>query len=426
MKIQSVRGMQDLLPAQKEVFRFIEDTARQILASYGYEEVGLPFLESTDLFKRLVGEATDIVEKEMYAFEDRNGDNIALRPEGTAGCARYALQNGLIFNQVRRLWYSGAMFRHEKPQLGRYRQFDQIAAETYGMPGPDIDIELLLLNLKLWRQLGLDKDIHLQVNSLGSLESRQIYRSRLVEYLTQHESALDEDSRRRLSTNPLRILDSKIETTRAVLSEAPLLTDFIDDDSRQHFAELCRLLEDNGVQYTINPFMVRGLDYYNKTVFEWVTDRLGAQGAVCAGGRYDTLVEQIGGRPTSAVGFALGVDRLALMLEGDFVFGPYADIYLVSAAGEARARALSTAEALRKAMPDRSIVVHCGDGKFKAQMKKADASDARLAIILGEDELAAGKASVKLMRDDGRQEQVTFGRLGQYCAEYFEHNQAEK
>ena len=419
MKIQSVRGMQDILPAQKEIFRHVEDSAREILASYGYEEVGLPLMESTQLFKRLVGESTDIVEKEMYTFDDRNGESVSLRPEGTAGCARYAQQNGLIFNQVRRLWYSGAMFRHEKPQKGRYRQFEQIAAECFGMPGPDIDAELLMMNLRLWQTLGLADDIQLELNSLGNLESRQEYRARLVEYLSQHESSLDEDSRRRLTSNPLRILDSKIESTRAILKDAPMLADFIDDESRRHFEALCRLLEGNGVKFKLNRSMVRGLDYYNKTVFEWVTSKLGAQGAVCAGGRYDSLVEQLGGKPAPGVGFAIGVDRLVLMLEASFAQAAQTDIYLVSQGGDARARALAIAELLRTELLHRKIVVHCGDGKFKAQMKKADASGAQLAIILGEDELAASEAGVKHLRQDGEQIKVAFGQLGSYCAEFF-------
>lgn len=416
MKIQSVRGMQDLLPAQKEVFRHIEDVARDILDRYGYVEIGLPHLESTRLFERLVGESTDIVEKEMYTFEDRNGESISLRPEGTAGCVRHALQNGLIFNRVQRFWYAGAMFRHERPQQGRYRQFEQIGAECFGMPGPDIDAELLMMNQRMWRALSLDGQVALELNSLGSSESRQKYRVALQDYLSQYTSDLDEDSRRRLATNPLRILDSKVAATRKVLEGAPLLPDYLDDDSKRDFETLCGLLEDNGVDYAINSRMVRGLDYYNKTVFEWVTGELGSQGAVCSGGRYDSLVEQLGGKPTPGAGFAMGVDRLALMLEATRALSWTADVYVVSWGNEARARALALAESLRTELVNSRIVVHCGGGRFKAQMKKADASGARLAVIVGEDEVASGRATVKLLREEREQLQVPFERLGSYCA----------
>ncbi len=411
--------MQDILPAQKEIFRHVEDVLREILASYGYQEIGLPHLESTQLFKRLVGEATDIVEKEMYTFDDRNGDSISLRPEGTAGCVRFAQQNGLIFNQVQRFWYSGAMFRHEKPQKGRYRQFDQVGAECFGMGSPDIDAELLMMCLRMWRALSLDNQIQLELNTIGNLDARQAFKAALVDFLTPYEADLDEDSRRRMTTNPMRILDSKVASTQEILTGAPSLSDFIDAESREDFDTLLGLLEDNGVPYVVKPRLVRGLDYYNKTVFEWVTTTLGSQGAVCSGGRYDSLVEQLGGKPTPASGFAAGVDRLALMMQETYQQSDAADVFVVSQGADARAKALSLGEALRNELNGRKIVVHCGDGKFKAQMKKADASGAKIAVILGEDEVAAGAASVKALREDGEQVQIAFDKLGSYCSGFF-------
>jgi histidyl-tRNA synthetase len=419
MKIQAVRGMQDILPAQKRICRAIEDVVREIMAGYGYQEIGLPLIEQTDLFKRLVGENTDIVEKEMYTFADRSGDNITLRPEGTAGCVRYALENGLLFNQVQRFWYSGAMFRYERPQKGRYRQFEQIGAECFGMAGPDIDAELLLMSARIWKRLGLDDDIKLELNSIGNPDDRTRFREALVEYLEQCKDELDEDSQRRLTTNPLRILDSKSEKTQSLLVGAPKLADFLDDESRQHFAGLCELLDDNGVPYEVNVNLVRGLDYYNKTVFEWTTNALGAQGTVCGGGRYDGLVELLGGKATSSVGFALGLDRLALMLaEKEQAVGRTADIYLVSHGPAARANALKLAETLRDQVK-LNIVTHCGDGKFKAQMKKADASGASMALILGEDEVAKGEVGVKSLREGGDQVQIDQTDLVEYCLDYF-------
>jgi len=412
--------MQDLLPAQKRIFRLIEDVARDVLGGYGYQEIGLPQLEQTQLFKRSVGENTDIVEKEMYTFDDRNGESLTLRPEGTAGCVRFAEQNGLLFNQVQRLFYSGAMFRYERPQKGRYRQFEQIGAECFGMAGPDIDAELLLMNARIWRRLGLDADITLELNSLGDAESRMRYTSELVSYLTNYAADLDDDSRRRLDSNPMRILDSKVEKTQEILRDAPLLSEFVDDESRAHFDELCQLLTDLGLAFRINTSIVRGLDYYNRTVFEWVTDSLGAQGTVCAGGRYDGLVEQLGGRPTPGVGFAMGLDRLALMKAQQEEESPAAHVYVVSQPGSTRNAALKIAEELRDELPGRTVLVHCGAGKFKAQMKKADASGAELALILGEDEVAAGTVSVKSLRSDGSQEQIQKESLGAWCRAYFD------
>ena len=419
MKIQAVRGMQDLLPAQKKISRTIEDVVREVLAAYGYREIGLPQLEQTDLFKRVVGENTDIVEKEMYTFDDRNGESLTLRPEGTAGCVRFAEQNGLLYNQVQRLWYSGAMFRYERPQKGRYRQFDQIGAECFGMPGPDVDAELLLMNARIWRKLGLDGDIRLELNSLGNPDARVKFKEKLAGYLQAYEQDLDEDSQRRLTTNPLRILDSKSSKTQEILRGAPVLSDFMDNESKQHFEGLRGLLDDNGIAYEVNPNIVRGLDYYNKTVFEWITTTLGSQGTVCGGGRYDGLVEQLGGKPSPGVGFAMGLDRLSLMLAEKMESSKDADVYVVSKGNAARATALRLAESIRDQLSGKKVVVHCGDGKFKSQMKKADASGADLALVLGEDEVAAGTVSIKSLREGGEQSTISQETLAKYCLDYF-------
>ena len=419
MNIQAVRGMQDLLPAQKNISRTIEDVVREVFASYGYREIGLPQLEQTELFKRVVGENTDIVEKEMYTFDDRNGESLTLRPEGTAGCVRFAEQNGLLFNQIQRLWYSGAMFRYERPQKGRYRQFDQIGAECFGMPGPDVDAELLLMNARVWRKLGLDGDIRLELNSLGNPDARVKFKEKLARYLTAYEEDLDEDSQRRLTTNPLRILDSKSLKTQEILQGAPVLSDFMDNESKQHFEVLRGLLDDNGIDYEVNPNIVRGLDYYNKTVFEWTTKTLGSQGTVCGGGRYDGLVEQLGGKPSPGIGFAMGLDRLSLMLAEKIESSKDADIYFVSQSNGGRGRALRLAESIRDELLGKKVVVHCGDGKFKSQMKKADASGADLALILGEDEVAAGTVGIKLLREGGEQSTISQDTLAQYCLDYF-------
>lgn len=411
--------MQDLLPAQKKISRTIEDVVREVLAAYGYREIGLPQLEQTELFKRVVGENTDIVEKEMYTFDDRNGESLTLRPEGTAGCVRFAEQNGLLFNQVQRLWYSGAMFRYERPQKGRYRQFDQIGAECFGMPGPDVDAELLLMNARIWRKLGLDGDIRLELNSLGNPDARVKFKEKLAGYLQAYEQDLDEDSQRRLTTNPLRILDSKSSKTQEILRGAPVLSDFMDNESKQHFEGLRGLLDDNGIAYAVNPNIVRGLDYYNKTVFEWITTTLGSQGTVCGGGRYDGLVEQLGGKPSPGVGFAMGLDRLSLMLAEKMESSKDADVYVVSQGNAARATALRLAESIRDQLSGKRVVVHCGDGKFKSQMKKADASGADLALVLGEDEVAAGTVSIKSLREGGEQSTISQETLAQYCLDYF-------
>lgn len=414
-KIQAIRGMNDILPEQSPVWQYVETTVRKVLAQYGYQEIRMPVVEQTDLFKRSIGEVTDIVEKEMYTFEDRNGDSLTLRPEGTAGCVRAAEQHGLLFNQTRRLWYIGPMFRHERPQKGRYRQFHQIGVECFGMAGPDIDAELLILTARLWRELGLSDHARLEINSIGTAEARRSFRSALVEYLSGYADELDEDSKRRLESNPLRILDSKNARTQEILGEAPKLDDYLDDESREHFQTLTALLETAGIRYTVNPRLVRGLDYYGKTVFEWITDSLGAQGTICAGGRYDGLVEQLGGKPTVAVGFAMGLERLILLLETlDLIptsVNGNADVYVTAMGDKAMGPALELAESLRNTMPGSIIISHCGGGSFKSQMKKADKSGAQYALVLGENELAAGTVGLKPLRSNEDQRDVHTAEL---------------
>nr|WP_276512530.1 histidine--tRNA ligase [Marinobacter daepoensis] len=414
-KIQAIRGMNDILPEQTPVWQYVESTVRQVLGQYGYQEIRMPVVEHTELFKRSIGEVTDIVEKEMYTFEDRNGDSLTLRPEGTAGCVRASEEHGLLFNQTRRLWYTGAMFRHERPQKGRYRQFHQIGVECFGMAGPDIDAELLILTARLWKALGLADHARLEINSIGTSASRKVYREALVQYLEQFREQLDEDSKRRLSTNPLRILDSKDPATRDILRGAPSLDDYLDDESRQHYDQLKAMLDAAGVPYTENPALVRGLDYYGKTVFEWITESLGAQGTICAGGRYDGLVEQLGGKSTVAVGFAMGLERLILLLETlglvpDHV-NNQADVYVTAMGEQAVVPAMALAETLRNELPGAMVVSHCGGGSFKSQMKKADRSGARYAIILGENEIAQGTVGLKPLRDDEPQQDVAQAEL---------------
>ncbi|MBT4832817.1 MAG: histidine--tRNA ligase [Porticoccaceae bacterium] len=409
MKIQSIRGMNDLLPEQSATWQYLERAVADVLGRYSYREIRFPILEQTELFKRAVGEVTDIVEKEMYSFTDRNGDSLSLRPEGTAGCVRACTQNGLLHNQTQRLWYTGPMFRHERPQKGRLRQFHQIGVEAFGLVGPDIDAELLLITARLWKVLNIDHAVKLQINSLGTSADRATYRAALVDYLTQRHGQLDEDSQRRLSSNPMRILDSKNEATQALLQEAPKLADFIDQESRDHFQQICAVLDQAGVAYEINQRLVRGLDYYSKTVFEWVTDSLGAQGTVCAGGRYDGLVEQLGGKPCPGVGFAMGVERLVLLLDELGVVpdsvGQQVDLYLL-AVGNIEQQALVLAENLRTDCANIRLEVHCGGGSFKSQIKKADKSGAAIALILGEDEAASGTIGVKYLREDTEQQTV--------------------
>jgi len=403
--IKSIRGMHDVLPDDSHRWQAFENTIRQLMASYGYKEIRMPLVESTDLFCRSIGEVTDIVEKEMYTFEDRNGDKLTLRPEGTASCVRAGIQHGLLHNQIQRLWYNGPMFRHERPQKGRYRQFHQFGVEVYGIDTPDIDAELILIGARLWKQLGL-KNIRLELNTLGSNQARAKYKEVLVEYLNKHNALLDEDSKRRLSTNPLRVLDSKNPEMKAMLDDAPALMDHLDDESRQQFDKLTARLDATGIAYTLNPRLVRGLDYYCKTVFEWVTDELGAQGTICAGGRYDGLVEQLGGKATPAIGFALGVERILSLLEAqqeqetDLI-----DVYFLLLGDACEVKGLQLAENVREHYPEMSMVTHCGGGSFKSQMKKADKSGARIALILAEDELSNEQVTLKYLRE--KKDQVT-------------------
>jgi histidyl-tRNA synthetase len=404
---QAIRGMNDILPGESALWQGLEATVREVLAAYGYREIRLPIVEKTELFARSIGEVTDIVEKEMYTFADRNGESLTLRPEGTAGCARACIEHGLLHHQTQRLWYAGPMFRYEKPQKGRYRQFHQVGAEAYGMVGPDIDAELICLTARLWRQLGIG-DVALQLNSLGSSAARAAYRDRLVAYFETRRAELDKDSQRRLATNPLRILDSKNPAMRAVVADAPVLLDHLDAESQAHFEELRALLDAAGIAYAINPRLVRGLDYYCKTVFEWVTDTLGAQGTICAGGRYDGLLEQLDGPATPGVGFAMGLERLVAMLAAAGPPGadahPHA--YLIMVGDAAQQRGLALAERLRDQLPALRLQMNCGGGGFKAQFRRADHSGARFALILGEDEVRAGAIAIKPLRD-ARGEQLT-------------------
>lgn len=403
--IQAIRGMNDLLPDTVVYWQWVEDIARRVMGVYGYYEIRLPELEKTELFNRSIGEVTDIVEKEMYTFSDRNNDSLTLRPEGTAGCVRAAIENGILHNQVQRLWYAGPMFRHERPQKGRYRRFYQIGVETFGMAGPDIDAEIILLCDRLWHELGIG-DLQLEINSLGTLDTRNAYREHLVAYLRDHQHELDDDSKRRLEHNPLRILDSKNPDVRRIVADAPRLLDHLNTESQEHFDQLQTYLGDAGVKFIINPHLVRGLDYYSRTVFEWTSSSLGAQGTVCAGGRYDGLVEQLGGKPTPAAGFALGMERLVELVRQRQTqdLSPSVDVYIVFIGDTTRRRGFQLAETLRHA--GLSVICHCGDGSIKSQMKKADKSGARYAVILGEDELASGMAGIKPLRVRGEQQTV--------------------
>lgn len=404
--IQAIRGMNDCLPTQSPLWQKVENTVKQVISSYGYSEVRMPIVEMTPLFCRAIGEVTDVVEKEMYTFEDRNGDSLTLRPEGTAGCVRAGIENGLLYNQEQRLWYIGPMFRHERPQKGRYRQFHQCGVEVFGIDGPDVDAELIMITARLWRELGIDKYVRLELNSIGSKEARADYRVALIAYLEQFIDVLDEDSKRRLYTNPLRVLDSKVPAVQAILSDAPQLSDYLDDESKQHFSDLCELLDAAGIQYTVNQRLVRGLDYYNRTVFEWITESLGAQGTVCGGGRYDGLVEQLGGKATPAVGFAMGLERLVLILDElnlANVRRPV-DVYMVTAGNNTMIAGMKLAEQLRSALPQLRVMTHFGGGNFKKQFKRADKVGAVVALVLGEDEVA--QQNVVLKNLDGGEQQI--------------------
>lgn len=411
--IRSIRGMNDILPEVTPYWQAVESALKKVLTSYGYQEIRFPIVEKTELFCRSIGEVTDIVEKEMYTFADRNGDNLTLRPEGTAGCVRAAMQNGML-NQTQRLWYMGPMFRHERPQKGRYRQFHQVGAEAYGFSGPDIDAEMILMTARLWKTLGL-KGASLQINSLGSTEARLAYRDVLVAYFEQHQDVLDEDSQRRLHTNPLRILDSKNPAMQALNDDAPKLIDHLDDESKQEFAILCQTLDKAGLTYQINTRLVRGLDYYGKTVFEWVTDQLGSQGTICAGGRYDGLVTQLGGKGATAIGFAIGIERLISLLEASNSLPEIdtVDVYLVAVGEAAASQSLLLAEQLRDQLPDLKLITHCGGGSFKNQFKRADRSGARWTFILGDDEIKQKVVGVKTM-STGQQETIAWNALADY------------
>lgn len=389
--------MNDCLPTQSPLWQKVEGVVKNVISAYGYSEVRMPIVEMTHLFSRAIGEVTDVVEKEMYTFEDRNGDSLTLRPEGTAGCVRSGIENGLLYNQEQRLWYMGPMFRHERPQKGRYRQFHQCGVEVFGLDGPDVDAELIMMTARLWRELGIAQHVRLELNSIGSLEARANYRTALIDYLEQYQNVLDEDCKRRMYTNPLRVLDSKNPDVQAILGDAPQLSDYLDAESKQHFAGLCELLDAAGIEYTVNQRLVRGLDYYNRTVFEWITESLGSQGTVCGGGRYDGLVEQLGGKPTPAVGFAMGLERLVLMMEtlGNTDVRRSVDVYMVTAGEGTMMAGMKLAEQLREQVPGLRVMTHFGGGNFKKQFKRADKVGAAIALILGEDEVAAQTVVVK-------------------------------
>ncbi|ANZ09157.1 histidine--tRNA ligase [Vibrio parahaemolyticus] len=395
--IQAIRGMNDCLPTQSPLWQKLENTVKNVISAYGYNEVRMPIVEETNLFSRAVGEETDVVSKEMYTFDDRNGDSLTLRPEGTAGCVRSCIQNSLINRDEQRLWYMGPMFRHERPQKGRYRQFHQCGVEVFGLNGPDVDAELIMMTARLWRELGIDKHVRLELNSIGSQEDRADYRTALVAFLEQHIDVLDEDCKRRMHTNPLRVLDTKNPDIQAILGDAPRLSEYLGEESKAHFAGLCELLDAAGIEYTVNERLVRGLDYYNRTVFEWITESLGAQGTVCGGGRYDGLVEQLGGKPTPAVGFAMGLERLVLMLETLELTDVRrsVDVYLVTAGEGTMMAGMKLAEQLREAISGVRVMNHFGGGNFKKQFKRADKVGAVVALVLGENEVADNTVVLK-------------------------------
>jgi histidyl-tRNA synthetase len=407
--------MRDILPEESGHWQSIEGKITQVLDRYGYQEIRLPILEKTELFARSIGEQTDIVTKEMYSFEDRNGDSLTLRPEGTASCVRAGLEHGLFHNQTQKLWYMGPMFRHERPQKGRQRQFHQIGVEAFGFDGPDIDAELIMLSARLWRELGLKK-ITLQLNSLGTLQARNKYREILINYFSQHEEQLDEDSQRRLHTNPLRILDSKTPDMQELIKAAPVMKDHLDTESEVHFDKLQHMLNEAGIEYEINARLVRGLDYYGQTVFEWVTDQLGAQGTICAGGRYNGLIERFGGKSVPAFGFALGMERLMALIEanGYNIEQQSLHAYLIlSAEDEVIAAGMKLAELLRDQLPQLRLMTHCGGGSFKSQFKRADKSGALFGLILGSEEVENQTVGFKSLRDKSEQETVPWGNIGE-------------
>ena len=409
--IQAIRGMNDCSPTESPLWQWIEAKVRHVLASYGYSEVRMPIVESTPLFARAIGEVTDVVSKEMYTFWD-NDEQLTLRPEGTAGCVRAAIERGWIYNNEQRLWYMGPMFRHERPQKGRYRQFHQAGVEVFGIANPEIDVELIILTARLWKELGIDQHVSLQLNSIGSLEARANYRSALVAFLENHQDLMSDEEKERLVKNPLRILDTKNEALQEVLNGAPKLLDYLDDESREHFNQLCSLLDAMGVKYEINPKLVRGLDYYNKTVFEWVTSALGAQGTVCGGGRYDGLVEQLGGHATQGVGFAMGLERLVLLVQEvnkEITLPQAVDLYLVYAGEGTTLNAFQIAEQIRTELPQVRVMTHCSGGKFQKQFKRADKIEAKYALVIGESEVQAKTVVVKDLRNGA--EQITLSQV---------------
>ena len=424
MKPKAIRGMNDLLPEASGTWRFVESTVREVIESYGYQEIRVPILEQTELFRRSIGEVTDIVEKEMYTFLDRNEESVTMRPEATAGMVRAGISHGLFHNQRQKLWTAGPMFRYEKPQRGRYRQFHQIDVEAMGYAGPDVDAELIIMSARMWQKLGLSR-LTLEVNSLGSLETRRKYRESLVNYFSAVKSKLDEDSIRRLEQNPLRILDSKNPDMQELIADAPVMLDYLDDESEQHFAELKVLLDAAGISYSVNPRLVRGLDYYNRTVFEWATDALGSQGAICAGGRYDGLVEKLGGRSTPAIGWAMGVERLVGLFEECGGKAPDAgpDVYIVAVGDAALGRGFEIAENLREAIAGIRIELNLGGGSFKSQLKRADKSGAEFALVLGDDEVAENRAGLKPLRTDQDQASVALEHLAVELAGRLQRNE---
>lgn len=409
--IQSVKGMNDILPEEMSYWHYVEDILRTLTKSYGYREIRFPIVEHTSLFQRTIGEVTDIVEKEMYTFSDRNNDSLTLRPEGTAGCVRASVQGGLLYNKIQRLWYMGQMFRHERPQKGRHRQFYQFGVEVFGLFGPDIDAELLLMLANLWKMLNIEDKITLHISNIGTKEVRANYRQDLITYFTNYFDILDEDSKRRLTLNPLRILDSKNPALQEIINNAPNLLNYLDDNSKKHFDKLCNILEAAKLKYVINPRLVRGLDYYCQTVFEWVTDYTGAQNTVCGGGRYDYLVEQLGGQATPAVGFALGLERLISLVMSKKVIKDIPDIYLIMVGEVAELKGLLLAEKIRAIMPNLSVLTNCGGGSFKNQFRRADKSEATLALILGDEEVTQNKITVKFLRSNEEQKSLSFDEL---------------
>ncbi|NKF50005.1 histidine--tRNA ligase [Shewanella sp. WXL01] len=419
-QIQAIRGMNDILPSQSPIWQKVEAVIRASVSAYGYSEIRTPIVESTDLFKRSIGEVTDIVEKEMYTFADRNGDSLTLRPEGTASTVRAGNEHGLLYNQEQRLWYTGPMFRHERPQKGRYRQFHQFGVEVYGIASADIDAEVLMLSNRLWEELGIKEHVELELNTLGDAEERAKYRDALIAFLEQHKDKLDEDSQRRMYSNPLRVLDTKNPEIQAILVDAPELMDYLGEESKAHFNTLCELLDAVGIQYKVNPRLVRGLDYYNRTVFEWVTTSLGSQGTVLAGGRYDGLVGQLGGKDSPAVGFAMGLERIVLLLETLELtkdIAPEVDVYVTAMGEQCVAEAFKIAQELRQAHPSLKVMSHCGGGNFKKQMKRADKSGAKFALIIGENELNNNQVAIKPLREKTEQQLVAREALASQIAE---------